>query len=60
MLGLPENSDLGKLLRWAKGRDLFTLVICHGPGALLAAADQGTHSIDKPLLDCYFEDWFQI
>ena len=40
MLGLPENSDLGKLLRWAYRRDLYTLAICHGPATLLAAADQ--------------------
>lgn len=39
MLGLPENEDLGKLLRWAHKRDLFTLAICHGPAALLAAGD---------------------
>ena len=39
MLGLPGNSDLGELLRWAHGRgDIFTLAICHGPAALLAAA----------------------
>jgi len=37
MLGLPDNEDLGKLLHWAHGRDLFTLAICHGPAALLAA-----------------------
>ncbi len=39
MLGLPENEDLGKLLRWAHKQDLFTLAICHGPAALLAAGD---------------------
>ena len=39
MLGLPENEDLGKLLRWAHKRDMFTLAICHGPAALLAAGD---------------------
>jgi len=37
MLGLPDNPDLGKLLHWAHNRDLFTLAICHGPAALLAA-----------------------
>lgn len=39
MLGLPENKDLGQLLRWAHDKDLFTLAICHGPAALLAAKD---------------------
>ena len=37
MLGLPDNNDLGKLLHWAHESDLFTLAICHGPAALLAA-----------------------
>ena len=39
-LGLPENQHLGKLLRWAHEGDLFTLAICHGPAALLAADDE--------------------
>ncbi len=41
MLGLPENPDLGKVLRWAHERDIHTLAICHGPAALLAADDGG-------------------
>ncbi len=39
MLGLPGNHDLGKVLRWAHDKDLYTLAICHGPAALLAAKD---------------------
>ena len=37
MLGLPEDKNLGELLRWGHDKDLFTLAICHGPAALLAA-----------------------
>jgi D-lactate dehydratase / protein deglycase len=37
MLGLPENADVGKVLHWAHEQDLFTLALCHGPAALLAA-----------------------
>lgn len=37
MLGLPENKDLNKLIHWAHNKDLYTLAICHGPAALLAA-----------------------
>ncbi|MCK0143243.1 DJ-1/PfpI family protein [Aliiroseovarius sp. F20344] len=37
MLGLPENTDVGKALHWAHERDLITLALCHGPAALLAA-----------------------
>jgi len=41
MLGLPDNADLGKVLHWAHNNDLFTLALCHGPAALLAANDDG-------------------
>lgn len=37
MLGLPEDKNLGELLRWGYDKDLYTLAICHGPSALLAA-----------------------
>tara|TARA_R110001599_G_C12267036_1_gene660941 strand:- start:2848 stop:3714 length:867 start_codon:yes stop_codon:yes gene_type:complete len=39
MLGLPKNPDLGKLLHWAHEQNLYTLALCHGPAALLAADD---------------------
>jgi len=38
MLGLPENKDLNKLINWSYNKDMFTLAICHGPAALLAAS----------------------
>lgn len=46
MLGLPENQDLKKLLHWAHERGLYTLALCHGPAALLAAADEGPFLYD--------------
>jgi molecular chaperone Hsp31 and glyoxalase 3 len=36
MLGIPDDPHVGALLRWAHAQDLFTISICHGPGALLA------------------------
>ena len=39
MLGLPESKDLGKVLRRAHERAIYTLAIFHGPAALLAAND---------------------
>ncbi len=39
MLGLPENKDLGKLIRWSESKNLTMMSICHGPAALLAASD---------------------
>ena len=41
MLGLPENEDVGRLLRWVQENDRFLLAICHGPAALLAADQHG-------------------
>jgi molecular chaperone Hsp31 and glyoxalase 3 len=46
MLGLPNNPDLGKLLRWANDRDLYTMAICHGSAALLAANDDSDFIYD--------------
>ena len=37
MLGLPESKDVNKLIKWSHNNDMFTLAICHGPAALLAA-----------------------
>ena len=37
MLGLPDNADLGKVLRWAYGKDIHTITLCHGPGTLISA-----------------------
>lgn len=36
MLGIPEDQNVGKVLRWAHENDLFTITLCHGPGSLLA------------------------
>ncbi len=36
MLGIPEDKNVGKILNWAHDNDVFTISLCHGPGALLA------------------------
>ena len=36
MLGIPEDQNVGKVLKWAHENDLFTISLCHGPGAFLA------------------------
>ena len=38
MLGIPDDSNVGSLLRWAHEHDLFTITLCHGPGALLSTS----------------------
>ena len=36
MIGIPDDRNVGKVLNWAHQNDLFTITLCHGPGALLA------------------------
>ncbi|WP_394209830.1 glyoxalase III HchA [Enterovibrio calviensis] len=38
MLGIPDDVNVGKVLHWANDNDLYTISLCHGPGALLATA----------------------
>lgn len=38
MLGIPEDRNVGKVLRWAHTNHLFTITLCHGPGALFATS----------------------
>jgi molecular chaperone Hsp31 and glyoxalase 3 len=46
MLGLPDNADLGKVLRWAHEKDIHTITLCHGPGTLMSAQDGGNFIFD--------------
>ena len=41
MLGIPEDENVGEVLRWAHNTDLFTITLCHGPGALMSTALNG-------------------
>jgi D-lactate dehydratase / protein deglycase len=41
MLGIPEDPNVGTVLRWAHNNDLFTISLCHGPGSFLATALEG-------------------
>lgn len=36
MIGIPEDKNVGKILRWAHENDVFTVSLCHGPGSFLA------------------------
>lgn len=36
MLGLPEDKNVQIILNWAHENNLFTISLCHGPGALLS------------------------
>ena len=41
MLGIPEDPNVGSVLRWAHEYGLYTISLCHGPGAFLATALEG-------------------
>ena len=36
MIGIPEDKNVATILRWAHENDLYTISLCHGPGAFLA------------------------
>ena len=38
MLGIPDDPNVGTILHWAHENDLFTITLCHGPGALLSTS----------------------
>ena len=35
-IGIPEDENVGNVLRWAHQNDLFTISLCHGPASFLA------------------------
>lgn len=56
MLGLPESQAVAQLLLWAHENERFTLAICHGPAALLAAAPEEGEFIYKGYKIAAFPD----
>jgi len=36
MIGIPEDENVGKVLRSAHEQELYTISLCHGPGSFLA------------------------
>ncbi len=37
MVGLPDDENVGKVIRWVKESDRYMITVCHGPAALMAA-----------------------
>ena len=56
MLGLPEDKNLTSVLNWANQNDLYTISICHGPAALLAAVLESSEFIYKGYKMAVFPD----
>ncbi len=50
MTGIPQDRTIVKVLNWAHQNGLFTLTLCHGPGAFLSSTlddQQILHEGDK-------------
>lgn len=56
MLGIPEDENVGQLLRWAHEHDLYTISICHGPGSFLATRLNGQDFLYKGYNMAVFPD----
>lgn len=40
MVGLPEDENVGKLLRWIESSNRYLVAVCHGPAAMIAKDKQ--------------------
>lgn len=38
MLGIPEDKNVGEVLKWSHDNNMYTITLCHGPGSLLSTA----------------------
>ena len=47
MIGLPEDENVGEILKWAHENDLFTISLCHGPGSFLSTTLNGQEFLYK-------------
>ena len=56
MIGIPKDKNVGKALKWAHENDLFTITLCHGPGALLATTLDNQSFIYKGYKMAVFPD----
>lgn len=57
MVGLPEDANVGQLIRWVHDSERYLVAVCHGPAALMASAKgtNGAHPYDGYEL-CAFPD----
>jgi molecular chaperone Hsp31 and glyoxalase 3 len=56
MLGIPEDPNVGLVLRHAQQHDVFTISLCHGPGAFLATALDGEDFLYRGYTMAVFPD----
>ncbi len=41
MVGLPDDQNVGELVRWVNDSDRYLVAVCHGPAALMATTTNG-------------------
>lgn len=56
MIGIPEDKNVAKVLRWAHENDLFTISLCHGPGAFLSTTLENKEFLYKGYNMAVFPD----
>ena len=56
MIGIPEDENVGKILRWAHQNELYTISLCHGPGAFLSTTLDGQEFLFKGYNMAVFPD----
>ena len=56
MIGIPEDKNVAKILRWANEKDLFTISLCHGPGSFLSTTLDNQEFIYKGYNMAVFPD----
>jgi D-lactate dehydratase / protein deglycase len=56
IIGLPEDLNVSKVLNWAHENDLFTITLCHGPGAFLSTTLNNGTFLYQGYKMCVFPD----
>lgn len=56
LIGLPSSPDVSKVLEWARAAGKFTISLCHGPAAFIAAANDRGENIFNGYEICAFPD----
>ena len=56
MLGLPDEKCVSSVLKWAQEHNVFTITLCHGPGALLSTLIGDHHFLYKGYKTAVFPD----
>ena len=56
MLGIPDDKNVSTVLQWAHQYQIYTITLCHGPGALLSTTLNGQEFIYAGYKTAVFPD----